>query len=167
VLVALFFNRPGILYRRWYVIVGKLRVPVFELARKRETMGPKESLVKVYQEIAEGCFRAPKSPSILSKGGREQFWKTCRELIWIEPGAWKSVTAEVSRKQLLSSLLFSFNYGFFLSLSVVLALLALSSVPGRELFELWAVLFAIFSALFIRKLAKELTSGTAMTELVN
>lgn len=56
-LLALLLFKPGIAYRHWYVVVGKQKVPVFELARRRGTMGPDESLFRAYQIIAKGNFK--------------------------------------------------------------------------------------------------------------
>jgi len=54
---ALLLNRPDILYRHWFVVVGKLKVRVFEIARRRETLGKERaSLFKAYDEIA-AAFR--------------------------------------------------------------------------------------------------------------
>jgi len=45
-------------YRHWYLVVGKQKVPVFEIMRRRLEMGAKEeSLVKVYNEIANGTYK--------------------------------------------------------------------------------------------------------------
>jgi hypothetical protein len=50
---AFLLNRPDILYRHWFVVVGKLKVRVFDIARRRETLGKeKASLFKAYEEIA-------------------------------------------------------------------------------------------------------------------
>ena len=56
-ILALLLSRPGLVYSHWYVVVGKQKVPVFELARRRGTMGPEESLFRVYQLIAKGSFK--------------------------------------------------------------------------------------------------------------
>ena len=56
-LMALLFSRPDLLYSHWYVMVGRIKVPVFELARDREMFGPNESLVKAYREIKNGTYR--------------------------------------------------------------------------------------------------------------
>lgn len=56
-LIALMLRRPGMMYRHWYVIVEGQKIPVFELARRRETMGQRESLYEAYRLIAEGAFR--------------------------------------------------------------------------------------------------------------
>lgn len=54
VLLAWLLNRPDILYRHWYVVVGRQRVPVFEIARRRETLGrERASLAKAFEEIAK------------------------------------------------------------------------------------------------------------------
>lgn len=55
--LALLLSRPGLVYRHWYVVVGKQKVPVYELARRRGTMGPDESLFRAYQLIAKGSFK--------------------------------------------------------------------------------------------------------------
>jgi hypothetical protein len=48
-------------YRHWYLIVGKQKVPVFEIVRRRLEMGARElSLVQVYSEIANGTYRIRK-----------------------------------------------------------------------------------------------------------
>jgi hypothetical protein len=52
VLAILGFLRPGVLYRHWYVIVGRRKVPVFELARRWDVTGRTESLSRAYQWIA-------------------------------------------------------------------------------------------------------------------
>lgn len=52
VAIALLTFRPGIAYRHWYVVVGKRKIPVFELARRRQVMGSTESLAAKYREIA-------------------------------------------------------------------------------------------------------------------
>ncbi len=45
-------------YRHWYVVVGRQKVPVFEIMRRRFELGAKEvSLVQIYQEIAAGTYR--------------------------------------------------------------------------------------------------------------
>jgi hypothetical protein len=52
-MVAWLLHRPDVLYRHWYVVVGAQRVPVFEIARRRETLGrEKASLVDAYKRIA-------------------------------------------------------------------------------------------------------------------
>jgi hypothetical protein len=55
--LAVAFNWPGLAYRHWYVIVGKQKVPVFELSRRRCVMGPDESIYRAYQLIAKGQFK--------------------------------------------------------------------------------------------------------------
>ncbi len=50
-------------YRHWYVVVGKQKVPVFEIMKRRLEMGEKEvSLTQVYHEIANGTFKLKKNP---------------------------------------------------------------------------------------------------------
>ncbi|MBU0624532.1 MAG: hypothetical protein KJ672_06780 [Candidatus Thermoplasmatota archaeon] len=45
-------------YRHWYVVVGRQKVPVFDIMKRRLEMGAKEvSLVNVYQEIAKGTYK--------------------------------------------------------------------------------------------------------------
>jgi len=44
-------------YRHWYVVVGKQKVPVFEIMRRRAEMGANQvSLVRIYSEIKNGTF---------------------------------------------------------------------------------------------------------------
>jgi len=51
--VGLMFQRPDWIYRHWYVIVGKRRVKVFVVAKRRWTGGREgASLMKAYEEIA-------------------------------------------------------------------------------------------------------------------
>lgn len=55
-LVGLTFGRPDWIYRRWYVVVGRRKIPVFVIAMRRHTLGrDKASLVKAYEEIARTC----------------------------------------------------------------------------------------------------------------
>jgi hypothetical protein len=65
--LAVAFNWPGLAYRHWYVIVGKQKVPVFELSRRRCVMGPDESIYRACQLIAKGQFKnypmGPRYPS--------------------------------------------------------------------------------------------------------
>lgn len=68
VILALLLFRPGIAYRHWYVIVGKQKIPVVELARRRTIMGPDESLFRAYQTIANGAFKNyPQGPQYPGK----------------------------------------------------------------------------------------------------
>jgi hypothetical protein len=60
VIMAILFSQPDMVYRHWYVVVGKQKIPVIELARRRAIMGAKESLVEVYREIANGEYRPRK-----------------------------------------------------------------------------------------------------------
>ena len=61
VALALLLNRPDILYGHWFVVVDKRKVRVFEIARRRETLGKeKASLFKAYEEIA-AAFRKTQS----------------------------------------------------------------------------------------------------------
>jgi len=67
-ILALILFRPAILYRHWYVIVGKQKVPVFELAMRRGILGTDESLYRAYWLIAQGSFRnRPMGPKYASK----------------------------------------------------------------------------------------------------
>lgn len=56
--LAWLLNRPDILYKHWYVVVGRVKVPVFEIARRRETLGrEKASLLRAYEEIANSSVK--------------------------------------------------------------------------------------------------------------
>ena len=44
-------------FRHWFVLVGKQRIPVFEIVRRRMIIGQEESLVKAYHDIASGRFK--------------------------------------------------------------------------------------------------------------
>lgn len=57
--LAWLLNRPRLLYRFWYVIVRGKRVAVFEIARRREILGPKRaSLARAYEDVARSCGRS-------------------------------------------------------------------------------------------------------------
>jgi hypothetical protein len=44
-------------YRHWYVVVGKQKVPVFDIMKSRLEMGAKGvSLVRIYREIEKGVY---------------------------------------------------------------------------------------------------------------
>ena len=46
------------IFHNWYVIVGTQKIPVFEIAGRRNTRGPSESLTRVYGEIVEGHYKS-------------------------------------------------------------------------------------------------------------
>jgi vacuolar-type H+-ATPase subunit E/Vma4 len=51
-------NRPDILYGHWYVMIGKLKVRVFQIAYLREAFGKERaSLLKAYEKIATASER--------------------------------------------------------------------------------------------------------------
>jgi len=55
-ILGLAFGRPDWMYRHWYVVLGRRKVPVFTIAMRRHTLGrEKASLVKAYEEIACIC----------------------------------------------------------------------------------------------------------------
>jgi hypothetical protein len=60
--LAFLFSMPDLLYSHWYVVVGRQKIPVFELARRRGTLGATESLVKIYQEVANGVYKRRRRP---------------------------------------------------------------------------------------------------------
>jgi hypothetical protein len=52
VFYAFYTGYASSIFRHWYVVVGQQKIPVFEIAKRRLMMGPSESLVQVYREIA-------------------------------------------------------------------------------------------------------------------
>lgn len=53
-ILGLLFGRPDWIYRHWFVVIGRRKIPVFVIAMRRDTLGKeKASLVKAYEEIAE------------------------------------------------------------------------------------------------------------------
>jgi hypothetical protein len=57
-LLGLIFGRPDWIYRRWFVVVGRRKIPVFVIAMRRNTLGKgRASFSRVYKEIAAGRYR--------------------------------------------------------------------------------------------------------------
>lgn len=57
-ILGLMFGRPDWIYRRWFVVVGRKKVPVFVVAMRRHTQGrEKASLLRAYEEIADSSAR--------------------------------------------------------------------------------------------------------------
>lgn len=162
-LIALVFNWPGIVYRHWYVIVRNQKVPVFELARRRETMGPKESLMKAYDAIAHGYFTIPKSPGVLSREGRKQFFANAREQLRVDLQTWRRMVTEKGKKQLLTALFLSVNMGLFISLSAFMVLWTFFAIRGGDSFVVWLLLFAFSWILTLRNFIRRTAPAFAWT----
>ncbi len=52
------------IFQQWYVVVKGQKVPVFELAGRRNELGPNESLERAYDKIAEGSFEPLPQPFV-------------------------------------------------------------------------------------------------------
>jgi hypothetical protein len=52
------------LFQQWYVVVNCQNVPVFDLAGRRNELGPTESLQLAYDKIANGSYRPPQQPFV-------------------------------------------------------------------------------------------------------
>lgn len=57
-ILGLTFGRSDWIYRRWFVVVGRRKVPVFVIAMRRHTRGrEKASLLRAYEEIADSSVK--------------------------------------------------------------------------------------------------------------